>query len=958
MFKGIVNLLTGGGAEAEVKKLEVVAKRIIDEFGPKYANLSDAELAGKTADFRARLEKGKKLDDLLPEAFAAVRESAWRTRKQKHYKVQLIGGMVLQQGKIAEMRTGEGKTLMATLAAYLNALEGEGVHLITVNDYLAKRDCQWMGPIYYKLGLTVAVIQSSGGNPNVPDAYMLDLDFYNEKDPTMRYLRPVSRQEAYRADITCGTNNEFGFDYLRDNMATDVERLSQRPLNYAIVDEVDNILIDEARTPLIISGQARRSENDYVRFTDIARQLRKGAPPDDSKDFSFRPNYDYWLDEKKRVVTLTEKGTERVERLLKIPETEGIYDDKWSHYVSFLENALKAKELYLRDREYVVRDGKEVIIVDEFTGRLQEGRRWEGGLHQAIEAKEGVSVEHENVTYATITLQNYFRMYKKLSGMTGTALTEAEEFGKIYGLDVIPIPTNRDMIRKDFTDLIYKNEAAKFKAMTQEIVEMNEAGRPILVGTTSVEKSEQLSDYLKREGIEHRVLNAKLHEKEAGIVSQAGRPGAVTIATNMAGRGTDIVLGGSPESYLEEELEARGLTDNDRGTEAYQEAEEASEQRWQEAHDQVIQQGGLHIIGTERHESRRIDNQLRGRAGRQGDPGSSRFYVSLEDDLMRRFGSDRIGGLLERFGFDEDTSIENGMISKSIEQAQTKVEGQNFDYRKHLVEYDDVMNRQRAIIYEDRRKMLTGESQRERILELTEQRLDEIISEYTQGDESEWDVPRLMRNVGLILQTKPLDLPHRPKDDEEMEELVLQALEDQMGLSLDDLDGKTPEEMKATLAGVAERIYDAKQESVGPEDMRLIERLVMLDVIDRNWVNYLTPMEELRRGIGLRAYGQQDPLRAYQKAASEMWKDLQGDIRREIVQKFWSAEIQRAAPPPPPALPTNLQESGPSEPDGSLSGNGNGSPKKQPVRSNKLSPNAPCFCGSGKKYKKCHGRVV
>jgi preprotein translocase subunit SecA len=596
----------------------------------------------------------------------------------------------------------------------------------------------------------------------------------------------------------------------------------------------------------------------------------------------------------------------------------------------------------------VIREG-EVIIVDEFTGRLQQGRRWEGGLHQAIEAKEGVSVEQENVTYATITLQNYFRMYKKLAGMTGTAATEADEFHKIYGLDVIVIPTHRPMIRNDFTDLIYRNEPAKFRAVVQEIVEMHEAGRPVLVGTTSVEKSEQLSEFLRQESIPHQVLNAKLHEKEAGIVSQAGRPGKVTIATNMAGRGTDIILGGSPDSYLEDALHERGLTESDRGTEAYQEAEEASQQKWKEAHDFVLQQGGLHIIGTERHESRRIDNQLRGRAGRQGDPGSSRFYVSLEDELMKRFGSDRIGGLLERFGFDEDTSIENGMISKSIEQAQNKVEGQNFDFRKHLVEYDDVMNRQRATIYEDRRKVLMGESQRERILELTEQRLDEIVDEYTQGDEAEWDIPRLVRNAGQTLQTKPLDIPHRPKDEEEMEDLVLEALESQIGLTIEDIDGKNRDEIKDILAGVAERLYTEKEERVGSEDMRLIERLVMLDVFDRNWVNYLTPMEELRQGIGLRAYGQQDPLQAYKKAAFQTWNELQNDIKREIVQQFWPAELKKAAPPPPPH--TNLQESGPGEPEGEVNG------KKQPARSSKLGPNEPCFCGSGKKYKKCHGKV-
>lgn len=948
MLKSLKNLIAGGGNDAEIRKLEVVARRIIEELSPKYEKLSDDELRGKTDEFRKRLADGTKLDAILPDAFAAVREAAWRTRKQKHYKVQLIGAMVLHQGKIAEMGTGEGKTLAATLAAYLNALDGKGVHVITVNDYLVRRDCQWMGLIYHKLGLSVAAIQSNGGNFQAPDAFILDPEFYNDKDPAMRFLRPIERTEAYAADITHGTNNEFGFDYLRDNMARDEGQLVQRPLNYAIVDEVDNILIDEARTPLIISGQAQKAQDDYMRFAAIARQLRK--------------NKHYELDEKKRVVNVTEEGIDSVERMLNIPPAESIYDDKWSHFVSYLENGLKAKELYLRDREYVVREN-EVVIVDEFTGRLQDGRRWEGGLHQAVEAKEGVHVAHENVTYATITLQNYFRMYKKLSGMTGTAATEAEEFIKIYGLDVIMIPTNRDMVRKDFTDLIYKNEEAKFRAVIEEIAELNQQGRPVLVGTVSVEKSEMLSSHLKEARVPHNVLNAKLHEKEAGIISQAGRPGGVTIATNMAGRGTDIILGGSPESYMEEELAARGLADADRGTEGYQEAQEAADLRWQEAHDLVKQLGGLHIIGTERHESRRIDNQLRGRAGRQGDPGSSRFFVSLEDDLMRRFGSERIGGILDRFGFDEETAIENSIISKSIEQAQTKVEGQNFDYRKHLVEYDDVMNKQRAIIYEDRRKVLAGESQREKIRELTEQRLGEIVDEYTIGDDLEWDLPRLLRNVGLILQTKPFDpaFVKQAKNEEELDELVLHALEQQLEIALEDLEHKSRDEIKDILAGVTERIYDEKETELGAEDMRLVERLVMLEVLDRNWINYLTPMEELRRGIGLRAYGQQDPLQAYKRSAFQMWNDLQGDIRREMVHKFWSAELQKAPPAPPP-LPTNLQETGPGEPTGNPNGNGsangkaNGKP--QPARSSKLNPNAPCYCGSGKKFKKCHGRVV
>jgi preprotein translocase subunit SecA len=951
MFKGLKNLFGGGGNEGLVKEFGKLADRIIEEYGPRYAALSDAELGKKTEEFRSRLEKGEKENTLLLDVFAAVREAAWRTRKMKHYKVQLIGGMVLNQGKIAEMKTGEGKTLMATCAAYYNALAGKGVHVVTVNDYLVRRDAQWMGPIYKMLGMSVGVIQSSGGNPNVPDAYILDFEYEN-KDPNFRYLRPVSRKEAYAADITHGTNNEFGFDYLRDNMARSLENLAQREtgLYFAIVDEVDNILIDEARTPLIISGQADKAQDDYYRFASLVKLLKKGR--------------DYEVDEKKRVVNINEDGIDRMERELRIPDIESIYDDKWSHYVTFLENALKAKELYMRDKEYVVREN-EIVIVDEFTGRMQEGRRWEGGLHQAIEAKEGVKIQHETLTYATITLQNYFRMYKKLAGMTGTAATEAEEFFKIYGLDVVIIPTHRDMIRDDANDLIYRNEDAKYRAVIEDIHEMYEIRRPVLVGTTSVEKSEYISQLLDGEGIPHSVLNAKLHDKEAVIVAQAGRPGAITIATNMAGRGTDIILGGSPESYLEEELRERGLTDSDRNSEAYQEAVEAANDKWQEAHDYVLSVGGLHIVGTERHESRRIDNQLRGRAGRQGDPGSSRFYVSLDDELMRRFGSERIAGILERFGFDEETHIENSFINKSISQAQERVEGQNFDFRKHLVEYDQVMNTQRATIYKDRREILGSDDLRDRIIDLTNERVAELVEEYTAGDHDEWDYARLLRNVGLLVYTKPLELSHRPKDPDEMEEMALHALEEKLELTLEDIEGKSRDELKEIFAGLVDRMYDLKEAEQGKEDMLLLTRLVMLEVLDKNWVNYLTPMEELRRGIGLRAYGQQDPLQAYKKAAREMWDDLQGDIRREIAQQFWAVHLQRAPIAPPIA---NLQESGPGVEDSSpANGNGNRArggggtaTKTAPARTAaaKVNPNAPCPCGSGKKFKKCHGSVV
>ena len=1045
MLKGIKSLLIGDSNEKEIKRHETIAKRIIDEFGPKFANLSDAELKGMSQKFRARLEEGEGIDKILPEAFAAVREAAWRTRGQKHYKVQLIGAMVLHEGKIAEMGTGEGKTLAATCAVYLNALQGKGVHVVTVNDYLAKRDTQTMvGPIYQFLGLEVAVIQSNGGDPRRPSGYMLDATYKDPKDPTMNGLRPVTRQEAYLADITYGTNNEFGFDYLRDNMSRDLDGCVQRKLHYAIVDEVDNILIDEARTPLIISGPADKVQDDYVKFATVVRQLR---PSKIKAEEEKEGDGDYDVNEKNRAVTMTQPGITKVERMVNIPATESIYDDKWSHYITYLDNALKAKALFHRDKDYIVREDGEVVIVDENTGRMMEGRRYEGGLHQAIEAKEGVSIQRENLTYATITLQNYFRMYKKLAGMTGTAVTEAEEFHKIYNLDVVVIPTNRPMIRQDSTDLVYKTEESKYRAVVMEIASMYLKGRPVLVGTTSVEHSELLSNLLERSpkmiksaemrvqrlaeealkslakvqvpsaqglsqllqnpaglysevlspavettaaemgekgdrntldliwdvaeavetlellkhGVPHSVLNAKLHEKEATIVSQAGRPGSITIATNMAGRGTDIILGGSPESYLQTELKQRGLTDTDRGTEAYQEAQEAADKAWQIAHARVLETGGLHILGTERHESTRIDNQLRGRAGRQGDPGSSRFYVSLQDELMRRFGADRISGLLERFGFEEDIPIENNLITKSIDQAQNKAVGQNFDIRKHLVEYDDVMNKQREYLYKDRRRILEGENLKEQVLELSQNRVREIIDEYTQGDPDEWDLARLVRNVGLIIITHPLDNTEvfknqkaRPTTDEEMEELVLQALEEMMNLKVEELQGQSRQELYDTFDGVVEQIYQEKAERLGEEHMRTLERLVMLEAYDQNWVNYLTPMEELRRGIGLRAYGQQDPLQAYKRSAFQMWGDLQVDIKRQIVLKFWPAELVQVVAAPAP--PTNLQETGPAEPEGG-NVNGKSTAKKQPARSSKVGPNEPCPCGSGKKYKKCHGRL-
>ncbi|MEE9491159.1 MAG: preprotein translocase subunit SecA, partial [Dehalococcoidia bacterium] len=654
MFKRLTSII-GDSNEKELKRLQPAVDKI-NALEPDFEKLSDDELRAKAAEFKSRLAKGESQDALLPEVFAAVREAARRKIGERHFDVQLMGGIVLHQGKIAEMKTGEGKTLVATLPVTLNSLAGKSVHVVTVNDYLAKRDTQWMGPIYHALGVTVACIQHEA-------AFLFDPG-YESEDPRLQHLRPITRRQAYEADVTFGTNNEFGFDYLRDNMVVDLSQRVQRELNYAIVDEVDNILIDEARTPLIISGAAEEATQNYNTFAKLAPRLRQEE--------------DYVIEARTRAVTLTESGVAKMERSLNLTN---LYDPANYGLTHYLDNALRAHVLYKRDRDYVVKDG-EVVIVDEFTGRLMFGRRYSEGLHQAIEAKEGVKIQRESITMATITFQNYFRMYEKLAGMTGTAATEAEELDKIYKLDVVVVPTNRPLVRDEYRDQIYKNEEAKFRAVVREIEQLHSEGRPVLVGTVSIERSEHLSQLLQKKGIPHEVLNAKQHEKEAGIVAQAGRVGGVTIATNMAGRGVDIILGGKPE----------GRPSDD----------------WEDEHNKVVELGGLHVVGTERHEARRIDNQLRGRAGRQGDPGSSRFYVSLEDDLMRRFGGDRVKGIMEWAGFDEDTPLEHGLVSKVIENSQVKVEAYHFDIRKHLVEYDDVVNKHREVIYEEREKILSG----------------------------------------------------------------------------------------------------------------------------------------------------------------------------------------------------------------------------------------------------------
>ncbi len=887
----MVNLLLrkvfGTKNERELKRLWPIVHKI-NALEPQIQALSDADLRKKTDEFRERLQRGETLDDLLVEAFAVVRETSRRKLGMRHFDVQLIGGVVLHEGKIAEMKTGEGKTLVATLPVYLNALEGRGVHVVTVNDYLAKRDAQWMGPIYHHLGLSVGVIQHDA-------SFLYDPTFRSE-DKRYDRLRPCSRKEAYLADVTYGTNNEFGFDYLRDNMKYDINDYCQRELNYAIVDEVDSILIDEARTPLIISGPSEDSTDKYYKINRIIPRLKKDV--------------DFTLDEKARTAILTEEGVAKVEQLLGV---ENLFDPVNIDLVHHVLQALKAHHLFKKDVDYVVKNGQ-VIIVDEFTGRLMPGRRWSDGLHQAIEAKEGVKIESENQTLATITFQNYFRMYRKLAGMTGTADTEAEEFAKIYNLDVVVIPTNKPMIRKDYPDMIYKTERAKFRAVIREIEECHRRGQPVLVGTISIEKSELLSKMLKRKGIPHSVLNAKYHEREAEIIAQAGRSGAVTIATNMAGRGTDILLGGNPEMLAKEFIkEIKNPTEED-----YRKALEKARQICEEDRKKVIEVGGLHIIGTERHEARRIDNQLRGRAGRQGDPGSSRFYLSLEDDLMRIFGSDRISSLMNKLGMDEDTPIENKMVTKAIENAQRRVEAHNFEIRKHLLEYDDVMNKQRTEIYAFRREILGSDNLKDRIEEMLEDVVDDLLFTYCPEDShpEDWDRKGLAEAAYGIFGVRPerLDADGR----EALRDDILRELRD---------------------------FYQKKEEEVGEELMRYLEKVVTLQVVDNQWKDHLLAMDHLREGIGLRGYGQKDPLVEYKREAFEMFAEMTERIKREVLTRLFrirvtsEEEAERATQKRPLRLLYNRSDG-----------------QQRPVKKlSKVGRNAPCPCGSGKKYKKCCG---
>ena len=1076
MLKGLLGKIVGDANAREVSRLAPLIKEIND-LEAQYQPLTNEQLQALTAGFRQEVHDAtaelaadvadlqsrvttepdpddrrtmgleletarKKLRDLeekvlaqiLPRAFAAVREAAKRTLGERHFDEQLIGGMVLHHGKIAEMRTGEGKTLVATLPLYLNSLLGHGAHLVTPNDYLSKFGVQWMGPVYHLLGVSVGVIQSAAQNPEL-GSFLYD-PAYPATDDRYQSLRPVPRREAYLADITYGTNNEFGFDYLRDNMVWDLNQCAQRELFFAIVDEVDNILIDEARTPLIISGPSEESGHEYSRLASVVQNLKQThfmvesphtfelapgqtreikvefAPKIPGKvqgtlvihsndrrlprveiplrggdsrqksgsesgsvatgagirvnkspiDFGVvRPGGteavyvridnqsdteplritsletgDYVVDEKARQVTLTEGGIEHVQRLLNIPD---LYQDGQTHWLADLENALRASVLYQRDRDYVIKDGQ-VIIVDEFTGRLMYGRRYSEGLHEAIEAKERVDVKQASLTLATISFQNYFRMYSKLAGMTGTAATEAEEFQRIYSLDVTTIPTHRPMVRQDYPDQIYKTEKSKFRAVVREIKELSDSGRPILVGTTSVEISEMLAGMLDREGIKnYQVLNAKQHEKEAIVVAQAGRSGAVTIATNMAGRGVDILLGGKPDGLARETLRKQGTDLTQVEPAVWQAALDKARAACAADKEKVVANGGLHVIGTERHEARRIDNQLRGRAGRQGDPGSSRFFVSLEDDLMKRFGGATVAGLMDRLGVDENIPIEHSLISSSIANAQVKVEGYNFDLRKHLLDYDDVVNQQRHVIYEQRRLVLTSDRLKDTILEMVEAELRGVAAAHTAGDPIEWNLPGLLQAVRTILPISDKDRPQ--------------------------WQDTTSADIEAQLVEMAASFYEQKEQQLGAETMRQLERLLMLNSIDRLWVKHLTALDELREGIGLRAIAQRNPLIEYKREAFDMFDELKATISNEVAHRVYFASLvrqpvrrempaarsaQTARAGAPSARPAQGERST------ALPTAGPVAAAAAPARTSAAGPvgrNDPCPCGSGRKYKNC-----
>ena len=857
-----VNSLVGNSNEKVIKKLDGIVKEI-NSLESDFQNLSHGEIKEYSAKLKKSVQSGIPLDEILPEAFALVREASVRTLGQRHFDVQLLGGIVLHQGKIAEMRTGEGKTLVSTLPAYLNSLNGKGVHLVTVNDYLAKRDALWMGKIYDYLGVSVAALQHESA---------LAYDSSSNDNKNDEPIRKINRDEAYLADITYGTNSEFGFDYLRDNMVDSLHQRVQRGRAFAIVDEVDNILIDEARTPLIISGPSQQSPNEYLQFARIAPMLVLGT------DFS--------IEEKHKSIAFSDQGISKIESILKL---DNLYDPQNYSKVHFVENAVRAQHVYSKNVEYVVKNG-EVIIVDEFTGRLMEGRRYSDGLHQAIEAKEKVQVQRESITYATITLQNYFRLYEKLSGMTGTAATEAEEFWKIYKLEVVSIPTNNDVKRIDHTDLIFRDEKSKYSAVIDEISKKIDMGQPVLVGTTDIDKSEKISQMLKKRGIKHEVLNAKHHEREASIVAEAGRPGSVTVATNMAGRGTDIVLGGNPEIA------------------------DINSERWELDHQKVLDLGGLAIIGTERHEARRIDNQLRGRAGRQGDPGETKFFCALDDDLVKRFGGERIGSIMDWAGMERDVPIENKMISKSIENAQVKVESFHFDQRKHLVDYDDVVNNHRDIIYQQRDKVLSGNILKDQILSQVNKEVDAIVDTNMYGaDRSLWDIDHVKAQLQTIFP------------------LSQELLDSEQIFQLDSM------EYKNQLIAWVDLMYEKSEATMGPEMCRKLEQNLMLRAIDTNWVQHLTNMDNLRQGIGLQAVGQRDPLVMYKKQGHEFFQNLQERIADDIIHVIFRSLIEQSA-----KVQGSVMQSV-------------SSVKQSVVKKadSKIGRNEKCPCGSGKKYKRC-----
>ena len=907
-------------SEKELKRVKpLVAK--INELEEEISKLSDSELRGKTDYFKKQLADGKTLDDILPEAYAVVREASKRVLGMRHFDVQLIGGIILHQGRIAEMKTGEGKTLVATLPVYLNALEGKGVHVITVNDYLAKRDSEWMGKLYKFLGLSVGLVISG--------------------------MEPKEKQQAYNADVTYGTNNEFGFDYLRDNMVIYKDQLVQRGLHYAIVDEIDSILIDEARTPLIISGRANQSSDLYKKADNFVRRLTpKVIVEEDVKDYEQAEDnekYDYIVDLKAKSASLTQKGIKKAEEAFGLENFNDLENSTLVHHVN---QALRAHGVMKKDIDYIVKDG-EVLIVDEFTGRIMYGRRYNNGLHQAIEAKEHVKIADESKTLATITFQNYFRMYDKLSGMTGTAMTEEAEFEEIYNLDVVEIPTNKPMIRKDENDVIYKNENAKFRAIVRSIKESHEKGQPVLVGTVSIEKSEKLSKLLKQEGIKHEVLNAKYHEKEAEIVAQAGKFGAVTIATNMAGRGTDIILGGNSEFLAKEEMRRKKMphelieeantyyeTDDEdilNARKQFKELVDKYEEQIKEEKQKVIDAGGLKIIGTERHESRRIDNQLRGRSGRQGDMGESKFYIALDDDLMKIFGGDMITKVYNSLGADEDLPIDSKIISKGVENAQKKVEGRNFSIRKNVLKYDDVMNAQREIIYAQRREVLDGENIHDNIIEMINAVADATVQMYVEPEKNEVNVEALNQD---IFNTYGIDMLTYIKEHT-----------------------SEPEKISEELIKQANAKYVEKETTIGSEEMRELERVVMLKVVDEKWMNHIDSMDELKNGIGLRAYGQQDPVVKYRIEGMDMFEEMVSDIKVDVTKILMNIRQQGEARRQETVKITGAALEAIKSVDG---GSKIGTDVDRTIRNDgpKVGRNDPCPCGSGKKYKNCCGKNV